>query len=155
MATERELNNLIEEKAEQVRSELRRLEKRNLVEKTQIVRESFPNIFSDAEKFVTSTNYMPWEFGVAFGLGGELGELQKKYEVPHGRHRPYYHTVSPTTDMFCQASELVMKRIHVENQERWDLTHEIRDRSLGISEEELTQRVDEEMNKRQQEWDIM
>jgi hypothetical protein len=81
----------------------------HLAASIQLVSSAFPEIFADAERFVTETHAEPWEFSVAF-ISGELRTIQERYEVHHARHRPASQDVSPETDMFYEACELVAKR---------------------------------------------
>jgi hypothetical protein len=86
--------------AQHILSEIRRLKKQSLAAQLSLIEEQHPTVFADAERFLAATNYLPWEFPVAFDEG-EVGALVKKYAVPTARHRPSAASVSPLTDLFA------------------------------------------------------
>jgi hypothetical protein len=99
-------NERVERRAAMVRSELLAQRKRRLIESIALLREAFPGVVDDAERFVQGTNSVPWDFGVAMS-GGDLGALRDRYSVPASRHRPHHEDVSALTDMFCRACEAI------------------------------------------------
>lgn len=92
--------------AQRVRKKLLRLRLECLTSQLDLLAEEYPEVVSDAETFVRSTNSMPWEFHVAFA-DGEIQELKEKYGVLSSRHRPDASEVNPEVDLFYEACELV------------------------------------------------
>jgi len=112
----------IDQRAATVRARLLALRKRRLTESIDLLREAFPEVMTDAERFLQGNYWMPWDFGVAL-TGGELGALRDKYDVPSGRGRPHHEDVPALTDMFCRACELLdeLRLVQPEDSEKFTI----------------------------------
>jgi hypothetical protein len=100
--------------AERLRAQLDRTRREMLLTEIRLIREAFPDLWSDAEHFVRETHAQPWEFVVAF-QDGELGAIKDKYgALDIQRHRPSRDQIEPITDIFYEACELAARLIHLE-----------------------------------------
>jgi hypothetical protein len=96
--------------AQQLQHDLRELSAAYLENRIHLVQDAFPDIWADAEHFVSETHYLPWEFGVAY-LDGPLGAMQEKYGALSSRHRPASEQVSARTDIFYEAAALAFEHL--------------------------------------------
>lgn len=108
-----EPDNVFQEKARVIKSELQALRRKNLSDQIQLLKDNFPEVSEDAKNFIYEAGHLPWDFEVAF-MEGSVADLRKKYNVRPSRHRPDPEDVSPLTDIFCEACDLFLQKIEVE-----------------------------------------
>src|SRR5688572_5037394 len=95
-----------DQQARAVQERLSVMERDYLAQRLQLLESSFPDVVADARRFIEGASALPWEFASAF-VGGELEEIQEHYQVQSSRHRPSTATISPITDLFYEAAELL------------------------------------------------
>jgi hypothetical protein len=94
------------DQATRLKQELAWLRRQSLRQQIDLLKASFPELWADAERFVSLTQAQPWEFGAAF-VEGEVAELKDTYQVRESRHRPDSEEVTALTDLFYEACALV------------------------------------------------
>lgn len=100
-------------------------------ERRNILRGAFPEVYSDASKFVDHTNQAPWTV-VDLGETEDIQLIGVKYGVAYSRRRPLYpEEISPMTEVFYQCAEVELDHREMYSPRNLDATlKSIRDREL-------------------------
>lgn len=86
-------------------NEFAAIEERSMEERLRLVRDAFPEMWEDAEAFVSQHHALPWDF--VTGFRPDARRVQDAYGIHLGRSRPRVPDVSARAELFCATCELI------------------------------------------------